>query len=225
VQDLVDKKFGMWTVSQFSHKQRAKTLGSGRKTPSWVYFWICRCDCGTERVVCGNNLRRGGSKNCGCVHPRTQHGMTKHPAHNTWWCMMQRCFNSRYTGYELYGGRGITVCDRWHTFVNFWEDVGSTWQQGLMIDSIDNDGNYEPSNCKWSTPLQSANNRRTNHRIVTPKGRMTVTAAAKEYGLSRQTLFARIRYGWREEDLLLPTSEEHDSKGRFAIATGRSITK
>lgn len=196
--DLTGKRFARWTVLGLSHQ-----VGS-------MLYWHCVCDCGTERAVFGADLKRGGSVSCGCFarEKREQditHGMTKHPAYRSWVYMKVRCENSERDGYHLYGGRGIRVCEEWKdSFETFWEDMGSTWRKGLTIERIDVNGHYEPSNCRWATRKEQAGNRRTARLIDTPEGKMSVTEAAERFGLKRNTIFARISYGWPEEHLLTP---------------------
>jgi hypothetical protein len=197
--DLTGRKFGRWLVKGFSHQ-------NGK-----MFYWSCICDCGTERAVFGGDLKRGGSVSCGCLKREESarrlisHDMSFHPAYRSWIAMKVRCLNPSNTGYKDYGGRGITICDEWMEFDAFWHDMGPTWASGLSIDRIDVDGDYEPSNCRWATPKIQGNNRRTNHLIMCPDGELrTVTEASEKYGITRNTLFARIRYGWAEEDLFQP---------------------
>ena len=196
--DLTGRRFFRWTVIGLSH-QVGKML-----------YWHCVCDCGTKRAVFGGDLKRGGSKSCGClmreatIERFTTHGMMRHPAYRSWVYMKVRCENPKTSGYRLYGGRGIKVCKRWRSFRNFWADMGLTWREGLTLERIDVNGDYEPSNCRWATRKEQAENRRTERLIDTPEGRMSVTKAAERFGLNRGAIFARIRYGWPEQLLLVP---------------------
>jgi hypothetical protein len=205
--DLTGRKFGRWSVDRLSH-QTGKVL-----------FWHCRCDCGTERAVFGGDLKRGRSTSCGCYMREqkavqsTVHGHSHHPVYRTWVGMKTRCECEEVRSYHLYGGRGIAVCERWSkSFKAFFEDFGHSWSPGMSIDRIDGDRGYEPGNVRWASPREQANNRRTNRIINTPKGEMNVTEAAREFGLSSFTLFARIRYGWDEADLLLPLQKRKRSQ-------------
>jgi hypothetical protein len=131
-------------------------------------MWACVCDCGTERVVSGNRLRRGGSVSCGCaardalIKRNTKHGLSGTRAYQTWKHIKNRCFNPRADNYRHYGGRGISIHENWReNFPAFYADMGDP-PSGLSIDRINVDGNYEPGNCRWATPLtQTANRRRS----------------------------------------------------------------
>jgi hypothetical protein len=131
--------------------------------------WKCVCSCGTIITVLGLDLKSGSTKSCGCFRKETTsstgkkntvHGKSKSVEFKTWDSMLQRCLNSNYHGYKYYGGRGITVCERWkNSFQNFLEDMGEK-PKGLSLDRINNNGNYEPNNCKWATHSEQMSNRR-----------------------------------------------------------------
>ena len=140
--------FGYLLVTGYSHTGDDGAL-----------HWKTVCVCGKTKTVIGRNLRRGASRSCGCRQGNWIHGGTKNTMYNTWKSMKKRCFSRLHPSYINYGARGITVCDRWLYFPDFYEDMGDC-PAGLSLDRIDNDGNYEPDNCKWSTPKEQANNRR-----------------------------------------------------------------
>jgi hypothetical protein len=113
--------------------------------------WLIRCDCGVEKVVSGNSLRRGSQKSCGCGI-RT-HNLSRSSTYKSWQMMHQRCSNPANGNYQRYGAKGISICSRWDRFENFLEDLGER-PIGTSLDRIDSSGNYEPSNCRWATREQ-----------------------------------------------------------------------
>jgi hypothetical protein len=159
--DLTGQRFGRWTVLGNPERHHYGTE---------VYLrWPSRCDCGTQRSVWGNALRTGRSTSCGCLHREkttarvTTHGMSGTRVYQCWQDLLRRCLNRDHRQYDDYGGRGIAVCKRWETFENFYADMGDP-PPGLSIDRINNDGNYEPSNCRWTTRAEQNRNRRPAKR-------------------------------------------------------------
>jgi hypothetical protein len=130
--------------------------------------------------------------------------MRGHPIYETWVGMRSRCRNPNVRSYRNYGGRGIRVCERWHVFEKFRDDMLPTWQPGLTLDRINNALGYFPDNCRWATPKQQAMNTRANHLVATPWGKITLEEAAERSGLNYSTLWLRVKSGWTKERLFAP---------------------
>lgn len=165
---------------------------------------LCRCECGTEKEILAQSLRSGLTFSCGClnrdrefrkaVNARRTHGMTGTATYRVWRNMHTRCENPKVNGYEHYGERGISVCERWFKFENFLEDMGEK-PDGLSIDRIDVNGNYEPGNCRWATNAQQAVNRRDN-RVIEYNGiSQCLSEWANMIGVKPSTLHARLKAG------------------------------
>jgi|688.fasta_scaffold368304_2 hypothetical protein len=130
----------------------------------------CQCDCGNEKIVSYGNLRSNNTRSCGCLvippkNTKITHGKTRTIEYNSWKAMKRRCYDINHKSYNHYGGRGIIVCDRWleldgNGCSNFILDMGLRPSSKYSLDRIDVNGNYEPSNCRWATPKQQANNKR-----------------------------------------------------------------
>lgn len=167
-------------------------------------YWLCICECGNEHIPTSGNLTNGSTKSCGCLayesksKRKTTHGMSKTPEYSVWCWIKDRCQNQNNPSYKNYGQRGIFICDIWNeSFEQFFADMGERPTPAHTIDRIDNSGNYEPGNCKWSTRLEQANNKRSNTLINYQGKTLTLAQWSKHTGIHRNTLCNRInRLGW-----------------------------
>lgn len=183
-------------------------LGSdGRRT-----LWKVVCDCGRTQIISATEFMKGRTKSCGCLTKQMlseqmkTHGMSRHPAYAVWRSMCQRCLSPTHAAYPRYGGRGISVCSRWLMFAQFWEDMGATYQPGLTLERRDNNRSYSPENCVWATYKEQCNNKRNSIRFPTPTGALTISEAMAVSGLSRSTLYYRLKNKWPTEKLLSPST-------------------
>lgn len=201
--DLTGQRFGRLVVLE----------EAGRRNRHPV--WRCRCDCGGEHITAGVSLRAGLTKSCGCLRS----GKTKTRAYAVWVGMVRRCTKSTDGSYSAYGGRGIKVCSRWMTFENFQADMGEP-QPGMQIDRIDNNGHYEPGNCRWATRTEQARNKRNNRLITSDSVTLTLAEWAERAGVTPDTIAQRLRKGW---PIGLAVSAPPVKGGRAKAAVGAAL--
>lgn len=171
-------------------------------------LWDCLCECGRSKVVPGGHLRSGHTRSCGCLltevarrpvrhgHGRGQRNGGVTAEYGAWRNMKTRCLNPRSSDFANYGGRGITVCARWRAgFEYFLADMGPRPSSGHTLDRIDNDGPYEPGNCRWATQREQGNNKRTNRHVTIDGRRLTISEAARTYAIDRRSLTEVARPG------------------------------
>lgn len=207
--DRTGQRFGRLTV-----------LGRAPSEPGHTR-WNCRCDCGASVVVATNKLPNGHTQSCGCLQrerahdANIKHGQTAYPnggrstkEYNTWSLMLRRCHKVGSQDYADYGGRGVRVCERWHSFELFYADIGPAPSPAHSIDRWpNNDGNYEPGNCKWSTPKEQRRNQRRLVLIEHAGQLKTPMEWSEVTGISHKRIHARIKLlGWSvEKALTTPT--------------------
>ena len=183
-------------------------------------MWLCLCECGKETNVSGGSLRRGDTKSCGCYNREktaernTTHQKSKTRLYKIWAGMKKRCLYIKDKNYEIYGGRGIKVCEEWLKFEAFQDwALSNGYTDELTIDRKDSDGDYEPSNCRWATVTEQANNKRNNHKLTYSGETHTIREWAKLIGISYNTLRSRIQRGWGVGKALTILTEPKDRGG------------
>lgn len=200
--DLTGQRFGSLTAICLAAPRRDC---NGRA----IRFWRCLCDCGKESEVDGHALRSGNTRSCGCgkvalLRSRNlKHGLSHSGAeYRAWQHMRRRCRDPRGKDYSYYGGRGITICERWEDFGNFLADMGPRPSPKHSLERSDVNGPYSPENCRWATFREQMLNKRDNHVLEFRGVRQTLTEWAEQSGLSFQTLRKRIVAGWATERAL-----------------------
>lgn len=194
--DLTGLKYGRLTVL-------SRSANNGTKTE-----WKCLCECGETAIVEGWYLRSGHTKSCGCLismvlrERNTTHGERYSPEYDIWCSMKARCTNPNQVSWGIYGGRGITFCERWVSFKNFLSDMGRRPYSGATIDRIDNSKGYRPDNCRWTDRTSQANNRRSNRFLTLDGKTQTISLWSKEYLIRDGCLRARIKRGWSTDRAL-----------------------
>jgi hypothetical protein len=192
---MIGGTFGRWTVIGDAPPHNKATM------------WRCRCECGTEKDVNGKSMRLGLSTSCGCFNTQKaraqgthkqsgrENGNRESAEYRIWTGIRKRCLNPNAQRYESYGGRGIKICERWDKFQNFFDDMGSRPSLRHSIDRENNDGDYEPGNCRWSTPEEQANNTRRNIIVLIDGERTSLPIAARKLGISYSSVYRRLRSG------------------------------
>ena len=196
LQDLIGRVFGYWTVLD-------RGLNNGPKVQ-----WVCRCTCGIEKSIRTDALCNGQSTDCGCRRKEKHrsksrwHGQSTTTEFLSWHSMIQRCNNSKRTDFHNYGGRGITICDRWYDFFAFLADMGSKPYPKAQLERVNNDLGYFPDNCIWSNAKAQARNRRTN-RLENFRGiQKPVVEWAEILGIRYGLILTRLHAGWSIERAL-----------------------
>lgn len=199
--DFTSEKYAKLTILKYDH-----TVVYEKQS---VDYYVCKCDCGNLTNVSLNNLRSARTQSCGClkIDVNYKHGLASKKSYDSiyhaWLGILSRCYNSNNSEYLRYGGRGITVCERWKTSVEIFKlDMGPKPTSAHSIERINNDGHYCPENCKWATILEQASNRCSNH-FITAKGKtQTIAAWTRELGYADSTITERIRRGRTPEEAI-----------------------
>ena len=189
---------------------RCLVIVTGKKPDTYIYRAVCQCDCGKVFAPMISGLRNGSTQSCGCKNREdtTKHGLWKSPLYPTWQHMLKRCNDPNDPKFADYGGRGITVCERWHDLRAFHEDMAPTFKRGLTLDRTDNSKGYSPENCAWREPAEQARNKRNNIWVTIEGRRMILKDWCVELGVSYGMARSRIKeMGWDPvEALRIPAS-------------------
>lgn len=190
---------------------------------SRVPYWACVCECGTVKDCRHDALTRGAVKSCGCLkskklagigYSKELHGYRSHPLYERWRKMMARCYDPSQQGYHRYGGRGISVCAEWQSVSAFVEwGLSSGFDPSLTLERINNDGDYEPANCRWATQKEQASNRSTNVYIEIGGENKTISEWSRETGVRTSKISYRVSKGFSPQDCL--SKETLPNTGRF----------
>ena len=197
--DLSGQTFNDWTFVR-------RVTNKGKMTR-----WLCRCVCGTERAHQPARVISGNSKGCGCkIGQRIAEKATKHgqahprtPEYQAWCEMRSRCHTRSNNRFRRYGGRGITVCERWNDYEAFLEDVGPRPSPEHSLSRIDNNGSYESTNVEWATEIEQQGNRVDTIWVQLNGIRMCLGQACDKLGKRRSTVYARVQHGWPLYEALL----------------------
>jgi hypothetical protein len=191
-EDITGKKFGRLTV-----------LHIGTPTKSGKGRWRCLCECGGLTDISISELKKG-QKYCSYCVPkgRPSHGLSHLPEYQVWRAMKSRCDNPKTEWYENYGGRGIKYCDRWKDFEMFYLDMGGRPSKDHTLERKENDGDYEPSNCKWATRIEQARNFRSNVLLEFNGEKKCISEWGEIYGMKHDTISGRLQRGYSVEDAL-----------------------
>lgn len=195
--DLTGRRFGKLVAL-------SRLTGVGARN----VYWLCQCDCGNTKAIAASSIRSTfpKKKGCGCEQGMTLHGhcpqdqARKHPLYGIWQAMIHRCRNPKSKFYDRYGGRGISVCERWRSFPAFLSDMGEKPSASHSLDRIDNNGNYEPGNCHWATKTEQQNNMSSNKWVKIDGKSMTMAQCCRSYGIKHTTVIGRLQRGWSTED-------------------------
>lgn len=201
----IGEKYGRLTILEFAYKKHNH------------YYYICKCNCGNEKIIAYASMRCGDTKSCGCYskelsrlrHPKVHKKKNNYNKrlNNIWRGIKQRCYNTRDIHYKNYGNRGIRVCNEWldkkNGFLNFYQwAIQNGYSDRLSIDRIDVNGNYEPSNCRWATNKEQNNNRTNNVKVIHNGNTYLINDLVEISGIKRRTIEARIASGFCFEDII-----------------------
>lgn len=210
IKDMTGKKIGRWTVIKLDTEHPNKHDSR----------WICQCECGTVKSILGHQLRNGNTHSCGCLQRellserQATHRETGNRIYRIWQNMKDRCLNQKCKDYGNYGARGITVCNEWESsYISFrdWA-LSNGYKDNLTLDRINNNGNYEPSNCRWATVKEQSRNTRVNRKVELNGKEYCVIELAEMSGLDKNVIKYRLDHGYTPYEAV--TTKLNANKGR-----------
>lgn len=188
--DLIGKRFGKLVVVSLVSREKGTR-------------WLCKCDCGNEKILKQNNLLSKNTRSCGCLFKEAHrfgnpvHNLYHTRIYSIWKSMKERCYSKKHVGYEKYGGRGITICDEWlgkNGIVNFYNwSIANGYQDDLSIDRIDNNKGYSPDNCRWVDAFVQQNNRSISKFYEYNGEKLTLSQLSRKYNINKTTLMHRLQ--------------------------------
>ena len=188
IENLVGKRFGRLVVFEMGPRNKQNKIQ-----------WLCKCDCGKTTLVCGAKLKNGHTKSCGCLREQntgkmfTKHNKSMSTIYHVYYGIKGRCYNPKNSVYRYYGGKGVTMCEDWRNdFMAFYNwAIANGYKDGLTIDRINSNGNYEPSNCRWVTQKEQNRNKKSNRFELFAGKKRCVAEIAELVGLSYSSVLER----------------------------------
>lgn len=219
IRDLTGRTFGRGTVLRRSEHDYIRPDGKGREVR-----WELRCECGNVYLARRSQLFSEKIMSCGCLKRDKsakrlrRHGQSETPEYIVWAGMIARCENPSHRSYADYGGRGIRVCAKWReSFPAFLTDMGKRPGSRYSVERIDNDGNYEPENCRWATDIEQANHRRGNRIIEHDGESLTLAEWSRKLGISYGVIQSRLDRGWPASRALLPGNQSREASAMVML--------
>ena len=218
IKDITGKRYGLLVAQNIVGRDKHDNI-----------LWLCKCDCGIEVNVCCASLEKGNTKSCGCIHRmfleklhkdiNIKHNRSHTRLYNIWRGMKQRCYVENSIFYKNYGGRGITVCDEWLNkkdgFANFYKwAINNGYKDELTLDRKNNNGNYEPLNCRWTTNIIQSNNKRNNVTITYKNETRSIAEWSRLYDLPYYIIWARFKRGWTANDIFTKPIGRNNKNGK-----------